>query len=95
LKEFERQMHSLRKEIETLAHMGEHPYVLRLIGAVTTRDIADFCIVTEYCEFGSLDKFLVQKSSRNQFENEIIPNNDPLAENSRTTYRVSFVCNLH
>ena len=92
LKQFEIQIDSLRKEIEVMAHVGAHPYVLRLLGAITTKDLADFCVVTEYCEFGSLDEFLKQKSSRKLFIDEIVANTcESAAENSRSTqYIVSF-----
>uniref|UniRef100_A0A914VWP2 Protein kinase domain-containing protein n=1 Tax=Plectus sambesii TaxID=2011161 RepID=A0A914VWP2_9BILA len=62
---------SLRDELKIMGHIGNHSNVVRLLGAITTsRD--DYCIVTEYCEYGSLDTFLQNKMDLGLFINEIV-----------------------
>uniref|UniRef100_A0A914V1K9 Protein kinase domain-containing protein n=1 Tax=Plectus sambesii TaxID=2011161 RepID=A0A914V1K9_9BILA len=62
---------SLRDELKIMAHIGAHANVVRLIGAVTTSK-DDYCLVTEYCEYGSLDTFLQNKMDLGLFMNEIV-----------------------
>lgn len=51
--------------------VGGHPNILRLIGVVTIwRD--RFCIVTEYCDLGSLGLFLQEKFYKDLFVNELV-----------------------
>ncbi len=65
----------LRSELKIMTYLqsvsGGHENVLRLVGAITTSR-ADFCVLTEYCEWGSLDQFLKKKFNNGDFENEII-----------------------
>uniref|UniRef100_A0A914V9R7 Protein kinase domain-containing protein n=1 Tax=Plectus sambesii TaxID=2011161 RepID=A0A914V9R7_9BILA len=65
------QVKAIQDEITLLADIGEHEYILQLIGAVTT-DAANICMITEFCEFGSLDNFLKKKKETKQFISEII-----------------------
>jgi hypothetical protein len=45
------------------------------MGAITTvKD--EFCVVIEYCEYGSLDSFLRNKIERNKFVNELVSGTD-------------------
>ena len=65
----------MREEMAIMIHLqkesGGHPNVLKLIGAITTIR-ADFCILTEYCEWGSMDQFLRRKIKNGEFLDEII-----------------------
>ena len=65
------EINAIRAEIDNLAYLGEHENILKLIGAITN-NIRQFCIVTEYCELGSLDKYLNEKKRTNRFMNEIV-----------------------
>jgi serine/threonine protein kinase len=60
----------LLEEIKILQHVGNHPNVIRLLGAVT-KDIRKLhaFIVVEYCHFGNLKKYLVDH--RGSFHSEI------------------------
>uniref|UniRef100_A0A914VHM1 Protein kinase domain-containing protein n=1 Tax=Plectus sambesii TaxID=2011161 RepID=A0A914VHM1_9BILA len=66
---------SLRDELKIMAHIGFHSNVVRLIGAITTSK-DDFCLVSEYCEYGSLDTFLQNKMDLGLFMNEIVTEDD-------------------
>jgi serine/threonine protein kinase len=70
-----RQRKLLRDELNIMAHLqaltGGHENVLKLVGAITTIR-ADFCVLTEYCEWGSAEHFLRNKFLNGDFENEII-----------------------
>jgi hypothetical protein len=70
-----RQRKLLRDELNIMAHLqaltGGHENVLKLVGAITTIR-ADFCVLTEYCEWGSVEQFLRDKFHNDDFENEII-----------------------
>lgn len=91
----ERQMQRdlLRDEMKILAYLQEilpdgHENVLKLIGA-NTSSIDHFCILTDYCEWGSLDNFLRNKTDNDQYVNEIVSGDSDSKENSaRHTYRV-------
>uniref|UniRef100_A0A914WKZ1 Protein kinase domain-containing protein n=1 Tax=Plectus sambesii TaxID=2011161 RepID=A0A914WKZ1_9BILA len=74
--EYLQHLKSLQCETRIMSSIGTHPNVLRLIGAVTkNRD--DFCIITEYCEYGSLEKFLTDKEKQEKFINEyVVSSND-------------------
>uniref|UniRef100_A0A914WNL6 Protein kinase domain-containing protein n=1 Tax=Plectus sambesii TaxID=2011161 RepID=A0A914WNL6_9BILA len=74
--EYLQHLKSLQCETKIMSSIGTHPNVLRLIGAVTkNRD--DFCIITEYCEYGSLEKFLTDKEKQEKFINEyVVSSND-------------------
>uniref|UniRef100_A0A914WN68 Protein kinase domain-containing protein n=1 Tax=Plectus sambesii TaxID=2011161 RepID=A0A914WN68_9BILA len=64
----------LRDEMKILMYLQseiEHENVLRLLGAVT-KSRNEFCILTEFCEFGSLDSFLERKYDGGEFVDEII-----------------------
>jgi serine/threonine protein kinase len=72
----ELQAESLQRELDMLAnirglHERQHPNLLQLIGASTTSD-HQLCIVTEYCECGSLGEYLKEKLKNDQFINEIV-----------------------
>jgi serine/threonine protein kinase len=77
--------YSLREELTVMTQIGEHSNVLKLLGAATNSE-ENFCIVTEYCQLGSLDEFLREKNEQDLFVSEICSENcSILAEN----YRVS------
>jgi serine/threonine protein kinase len=59
---------TLQRELSIMLLIGSHPNVLGLKGAITDRN--DFCVVTEYCEYGSLDKFLSDKEKEGKFVSE-------------------------
>ncbi len=61
----------LRDELKIMTHIGEHPNVVQLLGAITkSRD--DFCIILEYCELGSLEVFLQMKFTLDLFIDELV-----------------------
>uniref|UniRef100_A0A914URL9 Protein kinase domain-containing protein n=1 Tax=Plectus sambesii TaxID=2011161 RepID=A0A914URL9_9BILA len=71
-----RQRQALKDELSIFAHLqsstaGGHENVLKLLGAITTVKTS-FCILTEYCECGSLDSFLQAKWKNGAFEDELI-----------------------
>uniref|UniRef100_A0A914VZJ9 Protein kinase domain-containing protein n=1 Tax=Plectus sambesii TaxID=2011161 RepID=A0A914VZJ9_9BILA len=71
-----RQRQALRDELSIFAHLqssstGGHENVLKLLGAITTIK-TDFCLLTEYCERGSLDRFLQAKWKNGAFEDELV-----------------------
>jgi len=73
------QVAALRIELNTLAFIQQlnerpHPNIIRLIGATTTRD-NEFYLMTEYCEYGSLDRYLQEKHKNNLYINEIVDGN--------------------
>jgi hypothetical protein len=69
----------LRGELMTMGYLqkglGGHENILKLIGAITIMK-AKFCILTEFCEWGSLDQFLCQKFKHGNFLNEIVPDSE-------------------
>lgn len=70
------QINELLSEVKIMIHVGEHVNVLPLIGAVTScLGMNKLYVVTEYCAFGSLLKFL--HGRRNSFTNELLTLNDP------------------
>lgn len=84
---------AMRKEMSIMAYVGEHEYILRLVGIIT-RQVENFCIVTEFCEHGSLENFLKEKRSKNHYMNEILsPENIYVSTDSsrRTQYIVSIL----
>ena len=71
-----RQRQALRDELSIFAHLQSsstagHENVLKLLGAITTFK-TDFCLLTEYCECGSLDRFLQAKWKNGDFEDELV-----------------------
>uniref|UniRef100_A0A914UI41 Protein kinase domain-containing protein n=1 Tax=Plectus sambesii TaxID=2011161 RepID=A0A914UI41_9BILA len=71
-----RQRRALRDELNIFVHLqsssaGGHENVLKLIGAITTIK-NDFCLLTEYCDRGSMDCFLQTKRGNSKFEDELI-----------------------
>uniref|UniRef100_A0A914W6V5 Protein kinase domain-containing protein n=1 Tax=Plectus sambesii TaxID=2011161 RepID=A0A914W6V5_9BILA len=71
-----RQRQALRVELSIFAHLqsssaGGHENVLKLMGAITILK-TDFCLLTEYCECGSMDRFLQAKWKNGDFEDELI-----------------------
>uniref|UniRef100_A0A914X1Z4 Protein kinase domain-containing protein n=1 Tax=Plectus sambesii TaxID=2011161 RepID=A0A914X1Z4_9BILA len=71
-----RQRQALRDELSIFAHLqsstaGGHENVLKLLGATTTIR-TDFCLMTEYCECGSMDRFLQAKWKNGHFEDELV-----------------------
>jgi serine/threonine protein kinase len=70
------QLESLKDEKKIMSSMGQHPNLLRLIGAITT-NIDDYRVIIEYCEYGSLEIFLREKEKEGKFVNEyIVTSND-------------------
>uniref|UniRef100_A0A914W1K8 Protein kinase domain-containing protein n=1 Tax=Plectus sambesii TaxID=2011161 RepID=A0A914W1K8_9BILA len=72
----ERQRQALKDELSIFAHLqssstGGHENVLKLLGAITTIR-TDFCLLTEYCECGSMDRFLQEKWKNGDFEDELV-----------------------
>jgi serine/threonine protein kinase len=69
------QRNALRDELYIFAHIqakpGGHKNVLKLVGAITTLK-TDFCLMTEFCERGSMDNFLKNIYKENKFENELL-----------------------
>jgi serine/threonine protein kinase len=72
---------TLNTELSIMAYIqrqkeGQHPNLIRLIGTTTTNDTNQFCLMTEYCEYGSLDLYLKEKYKNKLFVNEI-----PISDN--------------
>uniref|UniRef100_A0A914W0K7 Protein kinase domain-containing protein n=1 Tax=Plectus sambesii TaxID=2011161 RepID=A0A914W0K7_9BILA len=72
----ERQIQALREELSIFADLqssstGGHENVLKLLGAITTIR-AEFSLLTEYCECGSMDRFLQKKWENDNFEDELV-----------------------
>ncbi len=65
----------MRIELNILSYIerreddGQHPNLIRLIGA-TTMNENEFFLMTEYCEYGCIDRYLQQT----RFVNEIVCN---------------------
>jgi serine/threonine protein kinase len=75
---------SIRNELNILLHIGKHENVLELKGAVTL--LKDhFWMALEYCELGSLDKFLADKKKNQLFVDEIVKQSDGI---SGTVFKV-------
>ena len=73
-----KQIDAMRVELNILAYIQrldgrQHPNLIRLIGATTTVE-NEFYLMTEYCEYGSLDTYLKEKYKNKQFVNEIVCN---------------------
>uniref|UniRef100_A0A914WL29 Protein kinase domain-containing protein n=1 Tax=Plectus sambesii TaxID=2011161 RepID=A0A914WL29_9BILA len=71
-----RQRQALREELRIFEHLqsssaGGHDNVLKLLGAITIIR-ADFCLMTEYCECGSMDSFLQAKWRNGHFVDELV-----------------------
>lgn len=83
----------LSVEMKMMAYLQErlpngHENVLRLVGAAT-RNIEHFCILTEYCEWGSLDNFLRNKFGSEKYVNEVVSENiDNNEQSARQAYKV-------
>uniref|UniRef100_A0A914VXR6 Protein kinase domain-containing protein n=1 Tax=Plectus sambesii TaxID=2011161 RepID=A0A914VXR6_9BILA len=74
--EIRKQREALRDELSIFAHLqsssaGGHENVLKLFGAITTIR-TDFSLLTEHCEYGSMDRFLQEKRKNGDFEDELI-----------------------
>jgi serine/threonine protein kinase len=65
---------AIRNELKILMTIGEHPNVIKLCGAVTTNK-SNFCVLTEYCENGSLDRFLKLKFKNGLFIDQVFVGN--------------------
>uniref|UniRef100_A0A914UT60 Protein kinase domain-containing protein n=1 Tax=Plectus sambesii TaxID=2011161 RepID=A0A914UT60_9BILA len=59
---------AISEEIQIMSRIGYHENVLKLIGSMKNGDLP--CLVSEYCSFGSLDKFL--SSRKDKFVDEIV-----------------------
>uniref|UniRef100_A0A914VDX7 Protein kinase domain-containing protein n=1 Tax=Plectus sambesii TaxID=2011161 RepID=A0A914VDX7_9BILA len=59
---------AISEEIQIMLRIGYHGNVLKLIGSIKIGDLP--CLVSEYCPFGSLDKFL--SSRKGNFVDEIV-----------------------
>ncbi len=80
------QRDSIRDEIKIMTAVGGHPNVLQLLGACTVLEV-NFCLITEYCENGSLDSFLRSKFDNEKFIDEIV-----VLEEEKIVYKVrSFI----
>uniref|UniRef100_A0A914W6F3 Uncharacterized protein n=1 Tax=Plectus sambesii TaxID=2011161 RepID=A0A914W6F3_9BILA len=71
-----RQREALRDELSIFAYIqssseGGHENVLKLLGAITTIR-ADFSLLTEYCECGSMESFLHAKLKDDHFVDELV-----------------------
>uniref|UniRef100_A0A914XCQ5 Protein kinase domain-containing protein n=1 Tax=Plectus sambesii TaxID=2011161 RepID=A0A914XCQ5_9BILA len=71
-----RQRQALRDELSIFAHLQSsstegHENVLKLLGAITIIK-TDFSLLTEYCECGSMDRFLQKKWENGNFEDELV-----------------------
>jgi len=74
-----KQIETLRIELNILSYIqrqngAPHPNLIRLIGAITIVD-GEFMLITEYCEYGSLDCYLRKKYYDEKYDNEIVLNN--------------------
>ncbi len=74
------QNEALNVELNILSYIqqqndSQHPNLIQLIG---TTEIYKHqrCIMTEYCEYGSLETFLQKKFKNNQFISEIVSNEE-------------------
>lgn len=76
---------SIRDEIKILMYIGKHENILELKGALTMKK-DHFWMALEYCELGSLEKFLRDKRKHQQFIDEIVKNAD---DSSGTIYKVN------
>lgn len=89
----------LSDEMKIMAYLQEilpngHENILRLVGAVT-KNKEHFCILTEYCEWGSLDNFLRRKIENEKYVDELIPEySDNSMESTRQIYKVHNYLNL-
>ncbi len=85
----------LKDELKIMTHLqavsGGHENVLKLVGAITTSR-TDFCILTEYCEWGSMDHFLRKKFNNGEFENEIICDGSATKERIAISEQIWMVC---
>lgn len=72
------QIEAMQSELNVLAYIQRldgpvHPNIIRLIGTTTTIE-NQFCLIMEYCEYGSLDKYLQRIYKNGHFINEIVYN---------------------
>jgi serine/threonine protein kinase len=85
-----RQRKLLRDELAIMIRLqvksGGHDNLLKLIGAIT-KSRTDFCILIEYCELGSVDRFLQEKFKNSEFIDEII-----CEENSSEQFFMVKIC---
>jgi serine/threonine protein kinase len=68
-------INALRIELNVLAYLQRlnaptHPNLIRLIGTMTI-DTNEFYLLTEYCEYGSVERYLQEIYKKNRFVNEI------------------------
>ncbi len=73
------QIDALRIELNTMAYIQllnerAHPNLVRLIGATTTNK-NELYLMTEYCEYGSLETYLQEKYKNKLFIDQIVQNN--------------------
>ncbi len=61
----------LHDEFCTMASLPDHPNIVKLLGAITTIPNR-YCLVMEYCEKGSLDKFLQNKAEMLLLDGELV-----------------------
>ncbi len=72
-----KQIDALRTELNILACIQQsnerlhycHPNLIRLLGTMTQKENV-FLLMTEYCEYGSLDRYLQDKYRNKQFVNQ-------------------------
>lgn len=80
---------AIKFELATLSNIDRNENVLRLIGGITKSD-NKFCMVTELCEFGCLEKYLRTKARHELFLDEIVPIADSNGVNGNDyAYKVS------
>uniref|UniRef100_A0A914WCC8 Protein kinase domain-containing protein n=1 Tax=Plectus sambesii TaxID=2011161 RepID=A0A914WCC8_9BILA len=84
----QQQRDAVEEEIKLMARLAtKHQNVLQLIGSLTTAENM-LCLVTEYCEYRSLDHFLGTR--KDKFINEIVVNG---SADRRTFYKSDYDAN--
>uniref|UniRef100_A0A914VB91 receptor protein-tyrosine kinase n=1 Tax=Plectus sambesii TaxID=2011161 RepID=A0A914VB91_9BILA len=74
---------AIRDELKILMHIGKHENILELKGALTKKK-DHFWMALEYCELGSLEKYLREKRKQLHFIDEIVKHAD---NSSGTIYK--------
>lgn len=59
------QYKDLASELKILIHVGEHPNIVNLLGACTTKG-SKLCVILEFCSNGNLLTFL--RSKRDEYQ---------------------------
>jgi serine/threonine protein kinase len=84
----------LQAELDLMANIGDHENVLKIFGAKSIGSNGRLCVITEYCEQGSLANFLSEKHKLDLFIDEIVLSNlqkDVIGSNClRTKFFVSY-----